>query len=125
MGGLLNECLPCPLADELEKDIRQSLAAALLPQRRQVALGNQAPLVQQANPVPNWVAVPTTGSTPVAARGDAYLLEGVLRRQKGAHRLCPYFPKIVTTDTDITRFAGRESVILGRLTGVGRREVRP
>ncbi len=85
--------------------------------------GYDATEVQQTNPVPGYVSV-SAASTALAARGDAYLLEGVLRRVDGASTPVVYLPKIAASgDPLVVREAGREACILGRLVSSVTREV--
>lgn len=97
----------------------QRSARLLGPPRRRatVALSDafDASEVQQASPVPGYVAL-KTGGLPVGNRGDLSLLEGLLRRF-GAQVPIGLLPRLALTDSgsDYTQVAGREHVFVGRM----------
>lgn len=106
-------------------------ARKLGPGRRTVSAswveGFDATNVQQASPVPDYVSA-RSGTDAFAARGDAYVLEGMVRRVGGATVPVVYIPKIPTPDSsgpdqDVTRLAGRERMVYGRIMNPVSREV--
>lgn len=70
-----------------------------------------------SGPSPDYIDIGASGSSePLAARGDATLLEGIYRRVGGPARPLVYIPRI-PTGASSTSIAGRERVFYGRFNG--------
>lgn len=90
------------------------------PQAREVEFawttGVDATQINQADPVPDYVAA-GAGQMPMASLKDTlYLMDGVIRRQGGAGKPVVYFARIAADSTDDQTNNPREFVY-GRITG--------
>jgi hypothetical protein len=90
------------------------------PQAREVEFawttGVDATQINQADPVPDYVAA-GVGQEPMASLKDTlYLMDGVIRRQGGAGKPVVYFARITADSTDDQTNNPREFVY-GRITG--------
>jgi hypothetical protein len=90
------------------------------PQAREVEFawttGVDATQINQADPVPDYVAA-GVGQMPMASLKDTlYLMDGVIRRQGGAGKPVVYFARIAADSTDDQTNNPREFVY-GRITG--------
>lgn len=79
-----------------------------------------------ASPVPDYLS-PHASAEAFATRGDMLLLEGVIERLGGATRPCVYLPRFPAPpssgeDANKTYMAGRERVLLVRLTDAASRQ---
>lgn len=82
--------------------------------------------IWRSAPVPDYLSA-RTGTDPFAARGDATLLEGVIRYTGGPARTLCYVPRFAQPasgggSANLTQLAGKERCWYGRLTDIASRQ---